>query len=430
MTEKISNIEAFQILDSRGNPTVQVRLTTSGGVIGESRVPSGASTGTHEALELRDGDATHFQGLGVMKALRNITEEILPALKGRAVQEQQMIDELMMTLDGTPNKSRLGANAILAVSMAVLRAAAAAEKTELYRYLNPRATQFTMPLPLFNVINGGKHADNGLTIQEFKLVPVGAKTFAEAMEFGAEVFQTLKKTLHQRGDITAVGDEGGFAPRISSDEEAIQLLVQAIEDAGYRPGVDIALGLDVAASEFFHSGSYVFGLERKNYSAQELISLYENWCTKYPIVSIEDGLAEDDFESWQVLQQRLGKKCQIMGDDLIVTNPARLTQTIEMAACNAVLIKPNQIGTISEVFEVVRIAKKADFGTVISHRSGETEDTIIADLAVGLDLRQIKSGSLSRSERLAKYNRLLLIESDLKEAAVFQPPLTGPHGVL
>lgn len=423
MTDTIKKILPLQVLDSRGNPTVSVMLTTSSGISVRAAVPSGASTGTHEALELRDGDPSHFAGQGVEKAIENINTVIAPALYNQPVDAQQKLDDQMREMDGTPNKSRLGANAILGVSLALIKAAAAVQNVPLYRYLAPQQTDFTLPLPLFNIINGGRHADNKLSIQEYKLIPIGAKSFAEAMEMGSEVFHVLQKTLHAAGYSVTVGDEGGFAPLFTDNEQGMQYIVQAMHDAGYQPGKDLAIGLDVAASEFYEKEKYALELEGKALSRGELLSLYERWFSLYPIVSLEDGLHEDDFSGWQEMTTRFGSTQQIMGDDFLVTNPERLRQAIEMRACNAVLIKPNQIGTVSEVLEVVRLAKAAGFGTVISHRSGETEDTTIADLAVGLDLRQIKSGSLSRSERLAKYNRLLEIEQELGTAAHFTPVL-------
>lgn len=423
MTDTIKKILPLQILDSRGNPTISVMITTSSDVSARAAVPSGASTGTHEALELRDGDPSHFAGQGVEKAIENINTVIAPALLDQPIDQQQQLDDRMRELDGTPNKSKLGANAILGVSLAIIKAAAAVQNVPLYRYLAPQQSSFTLPLPLFNIINGGRHADNKLSIQEYKLIPIGAKSFAEAMEMGSEVFHILQKTLHSAGYGIGVGDEGGFAPLFTDNEQGMQYIVQAMHDAGYQPGKDLAIGLDVAASEFFAKEKYTLELEGKSLARAELLSLYERWFTQYPIVSLEDGLHEDDFDGWQEMTARFGSRQQIMGDDFLVTNPERLRQAIEMQACNAVLIKPNQIGTVSEVLEVVRLAKAANFGTVISHRSGETEDTTIADFAVGLDLRQIKSGSLSRSERLAKYNRLLEIEQELGNTAHFAPVL-------
>ncbi|MBX5467867.1 MAG: phosphopyruvate hydratase [Firmicutes bacterium] len=404
---RIRSVRGFEVLDSRGNPTVAVEVVLEGGAVGWAAVPSGASTGSHEAIELRDKDPRRFGGKGVREACRNVDDVLGPAVVGRDALDQQDIDRILVEMDGHPQKARLGANAILGVSLAVLRAASQALGLPLYRHLGGQQARL-LPVPLLNVLNGGAHADNNVDIQEFMLVPVGATTFAEAMAMAQEAYQALKARLKAQGLRTAVGDEGGFAPDLDSDEAAIELLVQAIEDSGRRPGHDVALALDVAASEWYRDGRYHLGGVAR--TAEELIGWYEALADRYPICSIEDGLAEDDWNGWQTLRQRLGSRLQLVGDDLFVTNPDRIRRGLELGAANAVLIKLNQIGTVSETLEAIRLAQKAGWRAVISHRSGETEDTTIADLAVAVNAMQIKTGAPARSERVAKYNRLLQIE--------------------
>ena len=410
----IEDVWAREILDSRGNPTIEVEITLEDGTEVRAAVPSGASTGTYEAVELRDGD-DRYLGRGVQGAVRTVNEVIGPEIEGMDPLWQEEIDALLIERDGTPNKSGLGANAILAVSLACAKAAAASLGLPLWKYI-AGARAGRMPIPHMNVINGGAHADSGLAIQEFMLVPVGAPAFAEALRYGAEVFHTLKKLLKAKGYSVAVGDEGGFAPRLSSDEEALQILVQAIEDAGYEPGQDVALALDCAATGFFSEERGVYRLAGQR-SAGEVVDLYAEWIGKYPIVSIEDGLAEEDWEGWSHLTARLGNAIQIVGDDIFVTNPERLTWGIERQAANAILIKLNQIGTVTETLQTMDMALEAGYARIISHRSGETEDTAIADFAVGTGCGQIKTGSVSRSERVAKYNELLRIED------TYAPPM-------
>ena len=410
---QITRIKAREILDSRGNQTIEVDVSTSTGAYGRAIVPSGASTGAHEALELRDQDA-RFGGKGVLMAMRHVEHTIFPALKGMSVTNQSEIDRAMLKLDGTENKSKLGANAILGVSLAVARAAAASVHLPLYRYLGGvQAT--TLPVPLMNVLNGGAHADNNLDIQEFMIVPHGFISFSEALRAGAEVFAALKKLLKEKKLATAVGDEGGFAPNLESDADGLQLLADAIDKAGYKAGKQISLALDVAATEFFKDGKYEFGGAKK--SSGDMIDYYEKLCAKHPIVSIEDGLSEDDWAGWVELTRRLGSKVQIVGDDLFVTNIKRLSKGIETNAANAILIKLNQIGSLSETLACIHKAQQHKFGTIISHRSGESEDVIIADLAVATNAGQIKTGSLCRTDRVAKYNQLLRIEEELEAAA-------------
>jgi enolase len=415
----ISDITAREILDSRGNPTVEADVTCSNGVRGRAAVPSGASTGEHEAMELRDGDTNRYGGKGVLNAVRHVEETIGPALRGREVTDQLGIDATMIELDGTPNKSNLGANAILAVSLASARAAAQSVNLPLYRYLGGPLSR-VMPVPMMNVVNGGAHAANTVDFQEFMIVPIGGETFAGALRMGAEVFHALKKVLVKRKLATGVGDEGGFAPDLRDDEEAIKLIIEAIEAAGYAPGKEIALALDPAASELFSNGTYTFkksGAGKRD--ADGMIELYESWINEYPIVSIEDGLAEDDWEGWAKLTAALGDRCQLVGDDLFVTNTERLARGIESSVANAILIKVNQIGTLSESLEAIEMARAAGYLSVMSHRSGETEDTFIADLAVATGVGQIKTGSASRTDRVAKYNQLLRIEEELGGAAEF-----------
>jgi enolase len=415
----IDSIFAREILDSRGNPTVETEVVLEGGVIGRAAVPSGASTGKHEAIELRDGDDARYGGKGVTQAIRNVHEEIAPELVGEDACEQPLIDRLLIELDGTPNKGRLGANAILGVSLAVARAASEAVGLPLYRYLGG-AIANVLPVPLMNIVNGGAHADNNLDIQEFMIVPAGLGSFKEALRAGAEVFHALKKILKSKGLVTAVGDEGGFAPNLKTNEEAIEIILQAVETAGYKAGSDVFLALDVAASEFYRDGTYVFHKsDGSSRDAEALVELYSDWATKYPILSIEDGLDEDDWDGWRKQNQALAEQIQLVGDDLFVTNPERLQKGIDSGAANSILIKLNQIGTLTETMEVVTQAHRHGYSAVISHRSGETEDTTIADLAVATGCGQIKAGSASRSDRVAKYNQLLRIEEELSDQSSF-----------
>jgi len=416
---KIKYVSAQEILDSRGNPTVMVNLALDNGITATACVPSGASTGIREAVELRDGDAKRYGGKGVLKAVENVNKIIAPKLKDKSPQAQKEIDELMRKLDGTETKSKLGANAILGVSMAVCRAAALDSGLPLYAYirkLHGGKGPFTLPAPMMNVVNGGAHATNNVDFQEFMLFPIGAPSFAEALRFGAETFHTLKKLLQKRGLVTSVGDEGGFAPNLKTNDEAVEVIVEAITTAGYQPGKDVAIALDPAASEFYDSGAYIFKKsDNSRKSPSEMVELYRGWIEKYPIVSLEDGMGEEDREGWSAITTALGKKLQLVGDDNFVTNPKIFAEGIRDGIANAILIKLNQIGTVSETLETVAMAQKAGYGAVISHRSGETEDAFIADFAVGTDAGQIKTGSLCRSERIAKYNRLLAIERELGE---------------
>ena len=414
----IVDVIAREILDSRGYPTVEADVLLESGVLGRAAVPSGASTGSREAIELRDGDASRYGGKGVMKAVEHINTEICEAIIGVDATEQCFVDHTLIDLDGTENKSRLGANAILAVSMAVAKAAADESGLPLHRYLGG-AGAMAMPVPMMNVINGGAHADNSLDMQEFMIIPIGMPTFREALRCGAEVFHTLKKLLGERGLATAVGDEGGFAPRLPKHEAAIKVIIEAIEAAGYRPGEQVALGLDCASSEFYEDGEYTLASEGRSLKAAEFVDYLAAWVDKYPIISIEDGMAENDWDGWKLLTDRLGKKIQLVGDDIFVTNTRILKQGIEQGIANSVLIKVNQIGTLTETFAAIEMAKRARYTAVISHRSGETEDTMIADLAVATNAMQIKTGSLSRSDRLAKYNQLLRIEEDLGDSASY-----------
>ena len=415
---KIRKVSAREILDSRGNPTVEVDVVLDQDVVGRAAVPSGASTGTHEALELRDGKK-RYAGKGVLKAVDHVNRLIAPKLRGRDASRQEDIDRLMLDLDGTPNKSRLGANAILGVSLAVAKAAAAAVKLPLFRYLGgTRAT--TLPVPMMNILNGGVHADSSVDLQEFMVVPIGARAFSDGLRMGVETFHALKAVLKEKGYSTAVGDEGGFAPRLQSNQEAVELMLMAIERAGYQPGRQIALALDPAASEFFEEGEYVFRKSDGSHrSSTDMVQFYRDWIERYPIISVEDGLAEDDWEGWGALTRELGKKVQLVGDDLFVTNPQRLQRGIDSGVANSILIKVNQIGTLTETLETIDRAKRAGYTTVISHRSGETEDATIADLAVAVNAGQIKTGSASRGERTAKYNQLLRIEEMLGRRAVY-----------
>src|SRR5437867_5620840 len=420
---RIEAIKAREVLDSRGNPTVEVDCVLEGGVQGRSIVPSGASTGEHEALELRDGDKKRYLGKGVQKAVRNVNTVIAPALVGQDATLQGHIDQMMIVLDGTKNKSKLGANAMLGVSMAVARADADSHGLPLFRYIGGVKAS-VLPVPMMNIVNGGAHADNNVDLQEFMIMPLGAPSLPEAVRMGAEVFHSLKKILHDSGHATAVGDEGGFAPSLKSNQEAIELILKAIEAAGYKPGDQIALGLDVAASEFYDKkGKYIFKKSDKSEKGpDEMIKLYADWVKKYPIVSIEDGLAEDDWDGWQALTRELGQKVQLVGDDLFVTNTERLARGMAMGAANAILIKLNQIGTLTQTLDVITMARKDAYGIVISHRSGESEDTFIADLAVATNAGQIKTGSMSRTDRVAKYNQLLRINEELGDQGVFGGP--------
>ncbi|MBU1274599.1 MAG: phosphopyruvate hydratase [Proteobacteria bacterium] len=418
----IEQIVAREILDSRGNPTVECDVILEDGSMGTAAVPSGASTGEHEALELRDGDKSRYLGKGVRKAVLNVDEVIAPELIGQDGLDQVLIDSIMIDLDGTSNKAKLGANAILGVSMATARAAAEALLIPLYRYLGGAYSRL-LPMPMMNILNGGSHAPNNVDIQEFMIVPVGADSFSEALRMGAEVFHHLKKVLSGMNLVTSVGDEGGFAPNLEGNEEAIKVILQAIEVAGYTPGEDVSLALDCAASEFYQNGKYVFKKsDGREMSAEQLIEYYAGWVDKYPIVSIEDGLAEDDWAGWAAMTQRLGKQIQIVGDDLFVTNPERLAQGIEQGCANSILIKLNQIGSVTETLACIDLAKRNGYTQVVSHRSGETEDTFIADLAVAMGTGQIKTGSLCRSERICKYNRLLRIEQELEDTARLAKP--------
>lgn len=414
----IVDIIGREVIDSRGNPTVECDVLLESGVMGRAAVPSGASTGSREAIELRDGDKSRYLGKGVLKAVEHINTEIAEAVLGLDASEQAFLDKTLIDLDGTDNKGRLGANAMLAVSMAVARAAAEEAGLPLYRYFGGMGA-VQLPVPMMNVINGGAHANNNLDIQEFMILPVGAPTFREALRYGAEVFHALKKILHDKHISTAVGDEGGFAPSVASHEEAIQLILQAIEAAGYTAGEQIALGLDCAASEFYKDGKYHLEGEGLTLTAEQWTDMLATWCDKYPIISIEDGMHEGDWAGWAHLTERLGKKVQLVGDDLYVTNTKILKEGIEKGIANSILIKINQIGTLTETFAAIEMAKRAGYTAVISHRSGETEDNTIADIAVGLNAGQIKTGSMSRSDRMSKYNQLLRIEEDLGNVAVY-----------
>ena len=417
MTE-IIDVKARQILDSRGNPTIEVDVMLACGAVGRAAVPSGASTGKREALELRDKRSKRYGGKGVTAAVKNVVTLIRPVISGMDAGDQAALDKRMLELDGTPNKSKLGANAILGVSMAAARAAAAAYGQPLYRYLGGINARY-MPVPMMNIINGGAHAANNLDVQEFMIVPFGAKSIAQAIQMGAEIFQHLKKILADRGLSTAVGDEGGFAPDLESNEDAILNILQAIEAAGYKPGKDIGIALDVAASEIYKGGKYILASENKKLNAQQMIDYYEKLIDKYPILSIEDGLAEGDWDGWKIMTDRLESRIQIVGDDIFVTNPKIFNKGIEQGIANSILIKLNQIGTVTETLDAIELAKQVGYTTVISHRSGETEDTFIADLVVGVNGGQIKTGSMSRSDRVAKYNQLIRIEEELGMAAFF-----------
>ena len=421
MTE-IIDVKAREILDSRGNPTVEVDVAVACGAIGRAAVPSGASTGKREALELRNKRAKRYGGKGVVAAVKNVMQKIGPAINGMDAADQVALDRLMIELDGSANKSRLGANAILGVSMAACRAAAMAYGMPLYRYLGGINARF-LPMPMMNIVNGGAHAANNLDIQEFMIVPVGAKNIAHAVQMGAEIFHELKNLLKKEGLNTAVGDEGGFAPDLDSNEEAITYIIDAVDKAGYKPGLEIGIALDAAASEFYKSGKYVLASEKKSLTAQQMIDYYEGLVDKYPIMSIEDGLAEQDWKGWEAMTDRLEGMIQLVGDDIFVTNPKIFNKGIEQGIANSILIKLNQIGTVTETLDAIEMAKQSGYTTVISHRSGETEDTFIADLVVGVNGGQIKTGSMSRSDRVAKYNQLIRIEEELGAAAQFSNDL-------
>ena len=416
---RIDHIHAREVLDSRGNPTVEADVTLQSGVMGRAAVPSGASTGEHEAVELRDGDPKRYGGKGVLKAVGNVNHLIAPRLKGLNALDQREVDRVLIELDGTPNKSNLGANAILSVSLANARSAANHQKLPLYRYLGGAAAN-TLPVPMMNIINGGAHADNNVDFQEFMIVPVGAGKFGEALRMGAEIFHTLKSVLKKKGYATSVGDEGGFAPNLKSNEEAVETILEAIVQAGYHAGRDVLLALDPAASEFYRGGAYVFKKsDGRKLSSDQMVSFWQDWAGKYPIISIEDGMAENDWAGWKTLTDAIGQTVQLVGDDLFVTNTRFLQKGIELGVANSILIKVNQIGTLTETLECIEMAKNNNRTAVISHRSGETEDAFIADLAVATNAGQIKTGSLSRSDRIAKYNQLLRIEEELGDAAVY-----------
>ncbi len=414
----IKDIHAREIIDSRGNPTVEADVILESGIVGRAAVPSGASTGSREAIELRDGDKARYLGKGVKNAVANVNGEIRKALMSKDAAEQAALDQVMIDLDGTPNKARLGANAILSVSLAAAKAAATAKGVPLYQYLGGDAA-VTMPVPMMNIINGGSHADNNVDIQEFMILPVGAPSLAEAVRYGAEVFHQLKKVLHSQGLNTAVGDEGGFAPDLPSNEAAIEVILEAVEKAGYKAGQDIFIGIDAASSEFYKGGKYVLASENKSLSSDEFVDVLASWVDKYPILSIEDGMDENDWDGWATLTNRLGGKIQLVGDDLFVTNTEILKQGIDKNIANSILIKVNQIGSLTETLAAIEMAKKAGYTSVISHRSGETEDATIADLAVATNAGQIKTGSMSRSDRIAKYNQLLRIEEQLGSRAEY-----------
>ena len=416
----ITDIHARQILDSRGNPTIEVDVFTSNGILGRAAVPSGASTGIHEAVELRDGDKSRYLGKGVLKAVENVNTLINEALQGEDVFDQKRLDRIMIDLDGTTNKSKLGANAILGTSLAIARAAAQEAGMSLYQYIGGVGA-VTMPVPMMNILNGGSHADNLIDIQEFMVMPFGARSFSEGLRWGTEVFHHLKSVLKEKGMSTNVGDEGGFAPSLGSNEEAIQVVIEAIKKAGFTPGVDMHIALDAAASEFYNveKGIYHFESTNTDMTSEEMVEYWVDWCEKYPIISIEDGLAEDDWKGWKLATEKLGHKIQLVGDDLFVTNTQRLSRGIDEGIANSILIKVNQIGTLTETIEAVQMATRNGYTSVMSHRSGETEDNTIADLAVALNTGQIKTGSASRSDRMSKYNQLLRIEEELGDTSVY-----------
>ena len=415
---EIVEVRAREILDSRGNPTVEVDVILETGAMGRAAVPSGASTGTREALELRDGDRSRYLGKGVLRAVENVNERIAPEIIGMESEDQAEVDRKMIELDGTENKSELGANAILGVSIAVAKASAEELGVPLYRYLGGLEAR-VLPVPMMNVINGGRHADNNVDLQEFMIVPLGAESFREALRMGVETFHNLKAILKEKGCSTAVGDEGGFAPDLKDNEEPLRIIVQAIERAGYRPGEDLAIALDPAASELYRDGLYHLDAEGRKLTSEEMVALYEDWIRKYPIISVEDGMAEEDWDGWKLLTDRLGDRIQLVGDDVFVTNPKILREGIERGIANAILIKLNQIGTLTETLDTINLALRSGYRAVVSHRSGETEDATIADLSVACNTGQIKTGSASRTDRMAKYNQLLRIEEDLGEGAVF-----------
>jgi enolase len=416
----IANVHARQILDSRGNPTVEVEVITAEGVMGRAAVPSGASTGMHEAVELRDGDSARFMGKGVERAVQNVVSTLNETLQGASIFEQNLIDRAMCSIDGSENKANLGANAILGVSLAVAHAAANTVGLPLYRYVGG-VNANTLPIPLMNIINGGAHADNKVDVQEFMIVPVGAERFSEALRMGAEVFHHLKAVLKKQGHMTNVGDEGGFAPNLSSNEDALKVVMQAIESAGYKPGIDICIALDCASTEFYNVETKMYQLEStgETLSSADMVGVWADWCKRYPIVSIEDGCAEDDWDGWKLMTETLGDKIQLVGDDLFVTNVNRLAKGINEGIANSILVKVNQIGTLTETIDAVNMAHRSGYTSIMSHRSGETEDTTIADLAVALNCGQIKTGSASRSDRIAKYNQLLRIEEQLGKMAYY-----------
>jgi enolase len=418
MSTVIEDVIAREILDSRGNPTVEVDVYLENGIVGRAAVPSGASTGAHEAVELRDGDRSRYGGKGVLRAVENVNNAIAEEVIKMDATCQVAIDQAMIELDGTPNKGKLGANAILGVSLAVAKAAALALDLPLYRYLGGINAR-TLPVPMLNILNGGKHAENSTDLQEFMVMPVGADSFTEGLQMGAEIFHALKKVLHDRKLNTSVGDEGGFAPSLPSNKDALEVILVAIESAGYKPGEDVFLAIDAAATELYENGRYALPREGATYTAAEMVEMYSRWVEQYPIISIEDGLSEDDWDGWRLLTERLGSKVQLVGDDLFVTNSERLVRGIESGAANSILVKVNQIGTLTETFDAMEIAKRARYTAVVSHRSGETEDTTIADIVVAVNAGQIKTGAPSRSERVAKYNRLLRIEEELDEAALY-----------
>ncbi|MCK5697369.1 MAG: phosphopyruvate hydratase [Gammaproteobacteria bacterium] len=415
----IIDIKAREVIDSRGNPTVEADVMLECGAMGRAIVPSGASTGAREAIELRDGDQSRFLGKGVLNAVSNVNGEIRDAVLGMSADDQSGIDNKMIALDGTDNKDRLGANALLAVSLAVAHASAKANNISLFRQIGGGNGSFTLPVPMMNIINGGEHADNNVDIQEFMILPTGASSMAEAIRYGAEIFHALKKVLQGKGLNTAVGDEGGFAPDLPSNEAAIEIILEAIEAAGYKAGEDVFLGIDAAASEFYKDGKYVLGSENKSLTSAEMVDYLAVWVDKYPLITIEDGLDEGDWDGWKLLTEKLGKKVQLVGDDLYVTNPKIFKEGIDKGIANSILIKVNQIGTLTETLEAIQMAKDAGYTAVVSHRSGETEDTTIADLAVATSCGQIKTGSLSRSDRIAKYNQLIRISEELGDAAVY-----------